>query len=65
MEVARRRGCRLLKIETQNVNVAACCFYAAQGCTLGGVNRFAYLGAYGAAHPDEVQLIWYYDLKQA
>jgi GNAT superfamily N-acetyltransferase len=28
---ACRRGCRQLKVETQNVNVAACRFYASQG----------------------------------
>lgn len=54
---ARRRGCRILKIETQNINVPACKFYARLGCTLGAINRFAYndLG-------DEVQLIWYKEL---
>ena len=50
---ARQRGCRLLLIETQNVNVPACRFYAAQGCTLGAIDRFAY-----ADLPDETQLIW-------
>jgi GNAT superfamily N-acetyltransferase len=53
----RRNGCRRLKIETQNINVAACRFYAAQGCYLGGIDRHAY-----ADYPDEVELIWYYDL---
>lgn len=28
---AQRRGCRQLRVETQNVNVAACRFYARQG----------------------------------
>jgi GNAT superfamily N-acetyltransferase len=51
---ARERGCRLLKIETQNVNVDACRFYARQGCTLGAVHRFAY-----PTLPHEVQLLWY------
>ena len=59
---ARKRDCRLLKIETQNVNVGACRFYAAMGCQLGAVNRFAYRGSYGAAHPDEVQLVWVLEL---
>lgn len=47
------RQCRELKVETQNTNVAACRFYARQGCTL----RHANPGAYPAL-PDEVQLIW-------
>jgi GNAT superfamily N-acetyltransferase len=51
---AAARGCRQLKIETQNINVPACRFYARQGCVLGAVNRFAYREL-----PDEVQLLWY------
>lgn len=54
---AEARGCRWLKVETQNINVDACRFYARQGCVLGGVNRFAYPDL-----PDEVQLLWYRDL---
>ena len=50
---AMARGVRTLKVETQNVNVGACRFYARQGCTLGEINRFAY-----PQLPDEVQLIW-------
>jgi GNAT superfamily N-acetyltransferase len=41
---ARQRGCTQLKIETQNVNVPACRFYASQGCQLGVVHRYAYAG---------------------
>jgi GNAT superfamily N-acetyltransferase len=51
---AAARGCGWLKIETQNVNVAACRFYRKAGCTLGGINRFAYPDL-----PDEVQLLWW------
>ncbi|MGZ8493067.1 MAG: GNAT family N-acetyltransferase [Gemmatirosa sp.] len=51
---ARERGARWLKVETQNVNVAACRFYAHQGCILGAVHRFAY-----PTLPDEAQLLWY------
>ena len=47
-----------LKIETQNINVDACRFYARQGAVLGGINRFAYFPTY----PDETQLLWYKDL---
>ena len=54
---SRTRGCRQLKIETQNVNVPACRFYLGQGCVLGGINRFAY-----REFPEEVQLLWYKDL---
>lgn len=54
---ARSRGCRTMKIETQNTNVAACRFYARMGCTLGSIDRFAYSDI-----PDEVQLIWYKQL---
>lgn len=57
---SRRRKCRLLKVETQNVNVPACRFYASQGCQLGEINRYAYAG-----HPDvghEVRLVWCIDL---
>jgi GNAT superfamily N-acetyltransferase len=54
---AAARGCRRLKVETQNVNVPACRFYARQGCVLGAIHRFAYPGL-----PHEVQLLWYRDL---
>ncbi|HEV3342899.1 MAG TPA: GNAT family N-acetyltransferase [Pirellulales bacterium] len=48
------RRCRQLKVETQNVNVPACKFYASRGFELGAINRFAYLEL-----PDESQLLWY------
>jgi len=54
---ARARGCRRLEIETQNVNVAACRFYARQGCRLESIDRFAYPDL-----PNEVQLIWIKEL---
>ena len=50
---ARERGCRCLKIETQNTNVPACRFYAKQGCVLVTINRVAY-----DMFPDEVELVW-------
>jgi ribosomal protein S18 acetylase RimI-like enzyme len=53
-EWASARGCRQLKVETQNINVPACKFYARQGCVLGAINRFAYREL-----PDEAQLLWY------
>jgi GNAT superfamily N-acetyltransferase len=52
------RGCRQLKIETQNINVQACRFYVRQGCVLGAIQRFAYPDL-----PDEIQLLWYKDLS--
>lgn len=51
---ALARGAEWLKVETQNINVAACRFYARQGCVLGAIHRFAY-----PTLPDEVQLLWY------
>ena len=50
---ARRHNCRMLKAETQNINVPACRFYAKQGFILGAINRYAY-----SELPDEVELIW-------
>ena len=56
-EWAAAQGARRLKVETQNVNLAACRFYARQGCTLGAIRRFAYPDL-----PDEAQLLWYKNL---
>jgi GNAT superfamily N-acetyltransferase len=55
---ARDRGCRQLAVETQNINLAACRFYAARGCELGAIHRFAYPDL-----PDEVQLLWFKPLR--
>ncbi len=55
---AGKRGCTHLKIETQNVNVAACRFYARMGARLGKVHLYAYR----AEGLDEVELTWYKDL---
>ncbi len=41
-EWASAQGCRELKVETQNVNVAACRFYSALGCQLRSVREGAY-----------------------
>ncbi len=54
---AKARGCTQLKVETQNINVAACRFYASRGCELGAIHRFAY-----PELPEEVQLLWYKNL---
>jgi GNAT superfamily N-acetyltransferase len=55
---ALARGARRIAAETQNVNVAACRFYARQGCVLGAVHRFAYPDL-----PAEAQLLWYKSLE--
>ena len=55
---AKARGCRQLKVETQNINVPACRFYARQGCVLAAVHRFTY-----PELPDEIQLLWHKDLS--
>jgi GNAT superfamily N-acetyltransferase len=55
---AGARGGSWLKIETQNVNTAACRFYQKMGCTLGAIDRFAY-----PRLPGEVQLLWWKALQ--
>lgn len=55
---ARERECRRLLVETQNINVPACRFYARQGCELRVVNRYAYKKLH------ETQLLWYRDLDR-
>ena len=51
---AKGRECTSMKIETQDVNVSACRFYAAMGCELGAINRGVY-----PSLPEETQLLWY------
>ncbi len=55
-----RRSCRQMKIETQNINVPACKFYARMGCELGDIRRFGYVETPQTA--DEIQLNWYLNL---
>ena len=55
---ASDRGCRQLRVETQNVNVPACRFYAHRGCVLGAAHRGIYPGL-----PDEIQLWWFKNLS--
>jgi hypothetical protein len=43
-----------IEVETQNINVPACRFYARMGCRLGAVDRQAY-----PEFPNEVQLLFY------
>jgi len=54
------RGCRQIKVETQDVNVPACRFYTRQGCHLGR----AVPGAYPDL-PHETQLLWYAEVPPA
>ncbi|HEY1628561.1 MAG TPA: GNAT family N-acetyltransferase [Tepidisphaeraceae bacterium] len=54
------KNCRQLKVETQNINVNACRFYAKHGCVLKTVRRLAY-----PMLPDEIQMLWYKDLSAA
>jgi GNAT superfamily N-acetyltransferase len=57
-EWARHHGCRELKIETQNTNVPACRFYERKGCQLRAIRLAAY-----PELPEEIQLLWYKDLR--
>jgi len=57
---ARRKGCKQLKVETQNINVPGCRFYAKQGCELGAIHRYGYAGCPDIAH--EAMLFWYLEL---
>ena len=50
---ARARGCAEVKVETQDINVPACRFYASSGFQLRAIDRPAYPGL------DEVQMLWY------
>jgi GNAT superfamily N-acetyltransferase len=50
---ARERRCDELNVETQNINVPACRFYARHGCELAKIDRLAYDDL-----PNEVELLW-------
>ncbi|MDA1053271.1 MAG: GNAT family N-acetyltransferase [Planctomycetota bacterium] len=56
LDWARERNLIAVKIETQNINVPACRFYARQGCRLTAINPFAYPDL-----PEEAQFIWMID----
>lgn len=56
---AAANGCSRLKIETQNINVPACRFYARHGCVLEAAHRGIYPNL-----PDEIQRLWYKDLTR-
>jgi GNAT superfamily N-acetyltransferase len=50
---AEARGCSTILAETQDINVAACRFYEAQGFHLATVEPRAY-----PTLPDEIRLVW-------
>lgn len=54
------RSCNQMKIETQNINTAACHFYKSMGCKLGMIHRYAYCQDPKIAQ--EVMLNWYITL---
>lgn len=56
---SRSKGCKWMKVETQNINVPACRFYAKMGCELGEINTQAYVED-GLGH--ETMLVWYLTL---
>lgn len=57
---AKEKDCKLVKIETQNINVKACEFYKNMGCKLGAINRYGYINC--PEVEDETMLLWYYEL---
>ena len=57
---ARQRSARILTVETQNNNVAACRFYERSGFELDAITPGAY-----PALPDEIQLLWHKQLSRA
>lgn len=57
---AKSKGYGQLGLETQNINVPACKFYARMGCSLGAIHRYGYAGCPQVA--DEAMLLWYYKL---
>jgi GNAT superfamily N-acetyltransferase len=50
---AQAKYCTVLEVETQDINVPACRFYARMGCRLGAIDAHAYV-----EFPNEVQLLW-------
>lgn len=53
----REFGCRELLIETQDVNVSACRFYQAMGCSVHSITEQAY-----GPDLDEARIIWRLEL---
>jgi GNAT superfamily N-acetyltransferase len=61
---SKERNCTQLKIETQDINVPACRFYAKQGCRLGEIHRYKYARDPNPSRASEVMLVWYLDLAK-
>ena len=57
---SRRKGYGQLGMEADSTNVPACRFYLQQGCELGAIHRFGYVGILEVA--DNAMLLWYLDL---
>lgn len=57
-ERCRQSGLHDLKVETQDINVPACRFYARHGFRLRSIDRLAY-----PSLPDETQLLWVKSLR--
>lgn len=62
VEWSKSNGFIQMKIECQNNNVQACKFYHKQGAVLGKLDEYAYYKDIDIK--DEVQLIWYLELKK-
>ncbi|MEL4377801.1 GNAT family N-acetyltransferase [Brucella cytisi] len=54
---ARDTGLAGVRLETQSTNISACRFYSNYGFSLGGYDRFLYLGLYPETR--EIALFWY------
>ncbi len=59
---AAKKGCKTLRIETQQVNVAACQFYARMGCMIERIEPDAYRGE--AEIADEIRIVWRVELDR-
>ena len=59
IHIAARNGARTLRVETQQINVAACRLYAHHGFRLQRLTHGAY-----ADVPGETQLLWIRELDQ-
>lgn len=54
---ARKRGLAGVMLETQNINLPACCLYERCGFRLGGFDRYLYQGEMPGT--EEIALFWY------
>ena len=60
IEWSRAEGLSQLKIETQNINVPGCRFYASMGCELRGIVHHAYDES--PELKDEIMFLWWLNL---